>query len=283
MIIKFKATGPETLKAFSTLKTWDLHAEGFTTGFSPTHYVDPRDKHEPLHPGKGPELVVGEDPAVVKLVYPNVPIKQLYFTYGSGHTAYVGKQWSAVAFRGTNPGAPEEKAKQIFADLDVAMSNGVSRLELIPSSGESVEAAGQSMLKFPIPLAHIQEVTPDPYKTVGNGDQEMKVIRIKANRQFANDDPWRRLKLALNPEWKCQNPDSEEIQLCMLPGYWDLWKTVIGECQMERPQEWVRYFDGGYMEHPYMKGLYMRHGYGDHFLQRHRQEYTYVQCEVEEH
>ena len=31
---------------------------------------------------------------------------------------------------------------------------------------------------------------------------------------------------------------------------------------MERPQEFVRFFDGAYLEHPHMKGLYMRDGYG---------------------
>merc|ERR1719174_576819 len=125
----------------------------------------------------------------------------------------------------------------------------------------------QSMVNFKIPLAHIAELVPDPIKTAGSGADTRRVIRCKVNRQFATSPgggltPWGELKTALDPEWTCPNPETEELHFCMLPEFWDLWYTVITACKMQRPQEWVRFYDGGYMEHPYMRGLYMRQGYG---------------------
>jgi len=142
------------------------------------------------------------------------------------------------------------------------MSNGISRKELIPSTGESREAAGQSMLKFSVPLSHIQEILPSSAfaDTEGGSTQKMKLIKIKCNRENSKDEPWSNLKLALNPEWKAA--DDEEMNVFMLPEYWELWKTVINDTGMDRPQEEVRYYIGGYLPHPHMKGLYMRNGTG---------------------
>ena len=66
-----------------------------------------------------------------------------------------------MSFRAHNPGAPEDKAKSIFADIDVGMSNGISRRELIPASGDDMAHVDQSMVNFKIPLAHIAELVPE--------------------------------------------------------------------------------------------------------------------------
>jgi len=132
---------------------------------------------------------------------------------------------------------------------------------LIPVSGPEMEHVDQSMLSFRVPLAQLAEIIPDN-QTTGEGDDKKKICRCKVNKQFANSDEWSTLKLALDPEWRCVNPENEDLSFCMLPEYWDLWNSVTKSCNMERPQEWVRFFDGGYMEHPHMRGLYMRHGYG---------------------
>ena len=72
---------------------------------------------------------------------------------------------------------------------------------------------------------------------------------------------WTAFRLALNPDWEPQH-SNEFVTVAMLPAYFELWRQVIRDCQMDSPQEFIRFYDGAYEEHPHLDGVYVRQGQG---------------------
>jgi len=258
VVMRCTVSGEKAMALCRDSKTWRLSVEGKGAAYPETPPVHLASDYK--DGDKLPEKSVGvqtTDKAVsVTVRYYDMPNNtKLYFRYGKE-----GAMFTEVGFYPVNPGAPEEKAEQIFAELDTQMSGGISLKELIPMSGDRLEDVNRSLLKFSVPLSYIQEIRPEAFKTYGV--EKKRSIMLKVNPQFANCVEWSMLKTALDAEWQCSNPDSETVHFAMRPEFFNLWKQVIEECQMTKPQEWVRFYDGGYLEHKHMRGVYMRHGYG---------------------
>jgi len=152
-----------------------------------------------------------------------------------------------------------ERAKQMFADLDVQFSGGISLRELMPSStGTSIAEATESIVQFKIPLRYIKEIREEGHKKAGDGSKSLRFI---LNPQYENTGEWRAFRLALNPDWEVM-PNNESIAIRMSQNFYDLWHQVIQECEMKVPQEFIRYYDGEAEDHPVISGTYMRHGMG---------------------
>lgn len=277
LVIKFRVVGPKAHQYFRQLERYQIKVEGKTRKYKPMVLIE-KTLENPEQEKSQEEL--GEfdlklesdvndsfggtaDEQRCTLIYKDVPFnKVMYFKFAGMQGKKDLNEFLEISFRGHNPGAPDDKAKEVFADLDVQMSNGISRKELSPPTGESMEAAEQAMLSFRVPLAQIQDISADEVKIVGKGDDKKKIIHVKVNPQYATKAQWSSLKTGMNPEWECERPDKEAVSFCMLPAYWDLWQTVIKECAMNKPQEWVLFYDGGYREHDDIRGYYMRDGYG---------------------
>jgi len=152
----------------------------------------------------------------------------------------------------------EDKAKQMFADLDVQFSGGISLRELIPSSGPTFEDAKKSIVAFQIPLRYIKEIREEAHKKSSDGTKSLRFI---LNPQFENSNEWKAFRIAINPDWEVQ-PNNESIRICLPPNFYELWHEVIHDCEMKLPQEFIRYYDGEYEDHPIISGTYMRHGQG---------------------
>jgi len=180
----------------------------------------------------------------------------IYFQYGGENSSH---EFTSISFKARNLSAPDEKAEFIFSNLDLNMSGSITRPELVPASGDQIEHVDQSMVKFSIPRSHIDSLI----RVQSLPSQEdHQVIKLKVNPNFALKGPWTSLRKALNPDWECDQPEQEEVKFMMLPIFYKVWRSVIKECHMDVPQNWVRFYDGGYMEHPYISGTYMRSGEG---------------------
>lgn len=153
----------------------------------------------------------------------------------------------------------QDKANSLFKDLDSQMDGRITLNELIPSTGSRPENLQDSMLKFSIPLDIVQDVQAEAHRRLGR--EQRPCLRINVKPQFELSPEWQALKLALDPDWQPRH-NFERLEVCMAPAEFELWRQVIAASSMLRPQEWIRFYEGAYMEHPRISGVYMRHGSG---------------------
>jgi len=153
---------------------------------------------------------------------------------------------------------PAAKAEHIFADLDTSLSGKVSFKEFRPNSGDSFTDASRSMVRKRVPLIQIKEV----HCRAPIRKSDAYEIKFVLDRQHEKSDEWKELREALDPDWEPVDPGNESITVAMDKNHYEMWKQVIVDSQMLAAQEWIRFYDGEYKEHPKITGTYMRQGRG---------------------
>ncbi|CAK0858235.1 unnamed protein product, partial [Prorocentrum cordatum] len=200
--------------------------------------------------------------------------KKQFITAITEKPRYLMHDFLAAAVKGGGGGHGDStevdvhaEAEKLWSWLDAHENGELSRNELVPSTGESYEAVDKSLLKFRVPLSHIKE-----FQLQGNrkiGVMRMQMVRVLAKPEFESvledgdgkDTPWAELKKYIDPDWRPQH-NKEYLEVCMHDAQFAVWRSVLSDSAMLRPQEWVRHYQGEYKDHTNLAGVYMRHGFG---------------------
>eukprot|EP00929_Paragymnodinium_shiwhaense_P055298 TRINITY_DN27714_c0_g1_i1.p1 TRINITY_DN27714_c0_g1~~TRINITY_DN27714_c0_g1_i1.p1 ORF type:complete len:2367 (+),score=544.21 TRINITY_DN27714_c0_g1_i1:922-7101(+) len=155
---------------------------------------------------------------------------------------------------------PEERARRVYATLDIEMCDGIRYEELVPASGSTWKDADRSLRKFRVPLKHLEKVIVDKEgKKFGPDKKQMVKVRVFDNHK--KDKEWMELQQSLDPSWQADMRDStRELQVLMRSELIQLWHVVTHMSGMGSQR--IYEYTGAFKEHPILSNTFLRHGTG---------------------
>jgi hypothetical protein len=141
----------------------------------------------------------------------------------------------------------------VFELLDAVVDGNVSLKELMPPETKDPT---NPIRTFNIPLQLLKEVRPLPSRKANRA-----CLRFSASTQGEKSAQWKKLKRALDPEWMMAT-GSESIQIQLDQAEFAIWSQVLEDCDMKRPQQFIRFYEGDIEVHPQIDHFYMREGQG---------------------
>eukprot|EP00397_Hematodinium_sp_SG-2012_P000055 GEMP01000055.1.p1 GENE.GEMP01000055.1~~GEMP01000055.1.p1 ORF type:complete len:3622 (-),score=620.69 GEMP01000055.1:1062-11450(-) len=150
--------------------------------------------------------------------------------------------------------ATRSLSDRYFEYFDAQGSGGISFQELQPASGPLLDDVDKSLLMFKVPIEFLRVV---------ELDHKLHRVKVRANSKFINQPEWKKLRKALDPDWKVDDVENEFLQFQCRDTFFDLWTTVVTASDMTRKQAWITHYDGQINEHPRIPGTYVRLGFGE--------------------
>jgi len=153
----------------------------------------------------------------------------------------------------------ENVCEEIFHRLDTTGKDEITYIDLIPKKGPRREDCDNPLLKFQIPLAQLQQFYVG--KRIYVDDQKYYTFSMQVSPDFVGDPEWSGLMKVLDKNWDPKDGSGTTLKFALSPYYYKLWRHVIEESGMLAKQEWIRFYEGDFMDHGHLD-VYMRKGNG---------------------